>query len=291
MNKRDIRLRRDYLYRKNLEGQELIQHEHKRLLSQSLASGKSTLPTELYNTATNIHKQLQYDDTVHNTVNTHVDDEYNTAGNIDPKILLTTSRTPSTRLINFVKELSLCIPHSIRINRGNTKINELLQQTRQHEFTDIIIIHEHRGEPDGMIISHLPYGPTAYLSLSNVVMRHDITNDKLSTISEQLPHLVFNGFTSKLGQRTSNILKHLYPIPKSDSKRIISFTNVNDQISFRHHIYKKLMGKDQYELHEIGPRFECMLYQLKLGTVEMKDAENEWILRPYMNTAKKRKAM
>jgi U3 small nucleolar ribonucleoprotein protein IMP4 len=30
------------------------------------------------------------------------------------------------------------------------------------------------------------------------------------------------------------------------------------------------------------------LYQIKLGTLEMKDAENEYVLRPYMNTASKR---
>jgi len=38
-------------------------------------------------------------------------------------------------------------------------------------------------------------------------------------------------------------------------------------------------------------RFELVLYQIKLGTVDMVEAENEWVLRPYMNTARKRKAL
>ncbi len=51
----------------------------------------------------------------------------------------------------------------------------------------------------------------------------------------------------------------------------------------------KSAGHKEVDLSELGPRFEMRLYQLKLGTVDMAEAENEWVLRPYMNTAKKRK--
>ena len=35
--------------------------------------------------------------------------------------------------------------------------------------------------------------------------------------------------------------------------------------------------------------FFCRLYQIKLGTLEMENsADTEWVLRPYMNTAKKK---
>ena len=53
--------------------------------------------------------------------------------------------------------------------------------------------------PDGLIVSHMPYGPTAFFSLSNVVMRHDIPNT--GTMSEAFPHLIFHNFTTTLGQR------------------------------------------------------------------------------------------
>ena len=33
------------------------------------------------------------------------------------------------------------------------------------------MVHEHRGVPDGLIVCHLPFGPTAYFGLSNVVCR------------------------------------------------------------------------------------------------------------------------
>ena len=36
-------------------------------------------------------------------------------------------------------------------------------------------------------------------------------------------------------------------------------------------------------------KFLCRLYQIKLGTLEMENsADTEWVLRPYMNTAKKK---
>jgi U3 small nucleolar ribonucleoprotein protein IMP4 len=50
-------------------------------------------------------------------------------------------------------------------------------------------------------------------------------------------------------------------------------------------------SKDHFDVQEVGPRFEMKLYHLKLATIEMTDADTEWVLRPYMNTAKKRKTL
>ena len=163
----------------------------------------------------------------------------------------------------------------------------MVQICRAQEYTDIVIVGEHRGEPDQLIISHLPYGPTCYISLFNSVMRHDIEN--VGTMSEVFPHLIFNGFTTSLGERVTNIFKYLYPVPKADSKRVISFVNQNDIISFRHHNFTK--NHQEVELKEVGPRFDMRIYKIKLGTVDMEDCENEYVYRPFMNTAKRRKLL
>lgn len=118
-------------------------------------------------------------------------------------------------------------------------------------------------------------------------MRHE-TNVE-SHISEAYPHLIFHNFKTKLGERVATILKHLFPVPKEDSKRVMTFSNENDFISFRHHVYRKEKGK--VILKEVGPRFELQLYEIKLGTIEEKNTESEWVLRPYMNTASKRQAI
>ena len=154
-----------------------------------------------------------------------------------------------------------------------------------NEVTDLVVIHEHRGEPDTLMISHLPHGPTASFSLSNVVMRHDIPD--AGTVSEAYPHLIFNNFKTTLGERTMSILKYLFPVPKEESKRVLTFSNDSDYISFRHHVYTR-SGKD-VELAEVGPRWEMKLYKIMLGTIDHTDADTEWVHRPYMNTAKKKR--
>ncbi|KRX73228.1 U3 small nucleolar ribonucleoprotein IMP4 [Trichinella sp. T6] len=106
-------------------------------------------------------------------------------------------------------------------------------------------------------------------------------------MSEQYPHLIFHNFTSQLGKRVVNILKHLFPVPKDDSRRVVTFSVEDDFISFRHHVYKKV--NNEIILTEVGPRFEMKLYCIKLGTVEsLEAAETEWIFCPYMNTSRKR---
>ncbi|KAJ0038843.1 hypothetical protein Pint_23825 [Pistacia integerrima] len=98
----------------------------------------------------------------------HIDDEYANATERDPKFLLPTSLNPSAPLAQFVKELKFVFPNAQRMNRGSQVISEIIETCRAHEFTDVVLVHEHRGLPDGLIISHLPFGPTAYFGLLNV---------------------------------------------------------------------------------------------------------------------------
>jgi U3 small nucleolar ribonucleoprotein protein IMP4 len=133
---------------------------------------------------------------------------------------------------------------------------------KKSDFSDIVILNETRGMPDGMIVSHLPFGPTAYFTLSSCVLRHDIPECKPA--SQAFPHLILDGLNSKIGQRIARILQALYPTPRPDSKRVITFANNNDFISFRHHIYEK--NKGEVELSEAGPRFEMQPYEVRFIT-------------------------
>ena len=189
-----------------------------------------------------------------------IDDEYLRAGESDPKIMCTTSRDPSSKLVQFVKEMCLVFPNSQRVNRGSYTTKDIVEACRKNEVTDLVLVHEHRGEPDGLVISHMPHGPTAFFGLMNVVTRHDIQVKE--KVSEAFPHLIFDNFTTKLGARTKTVLQHLFPVPKGESKRVITFGNRNDFISFRHHTYTK-KGHKEVALSEIGPRFEMRLFQVR----------------------------
>ncbi|KAF9568967.1 Brix-domain-containing protein [Agrocybe pediades] len=287
MLRRQIRERREYVYAKSLEAQERQTYERKQQLKESLASGKA-LPTELKKGAKSLGKDLAFDEAQQEPT-THIDNEYSHAGVQDPKIVITTSRDPSSKLLQFSKEMRLVFPNSHRINRGNYVIKELAEACRANDVTDLVVVHEHRGVPDALIVSHFPHGPTVYFTLNNVALRHDIGSYKNSTVSEQYPHLIFENFTSKLGERIRDVLKFLFPVPKEDSKRVMTFANEDDFISFRHHVFVKT-GRE-VQLAEVGPRFEMKPYEIRQGTIEQNEAEREWVLSHYTRTAKKRSVL
>ena len=286
--RRQTRLRREYLYRKSLEGKSKSEYEQKRLVREALSSGR-TLPTELRASYDRLKSEIDHEDDVTSSVRTGVDDEYGDAGLTDPRVCVTTARSPSSRLKQFSKEMKLLVPNSTRINRGNRRVDELVESCRSEDFTDIVVVQETRGEPDGLIVCHLPLGPTAYFTLSGAVLRHDLEGGA-APMSEAYPHVLLNAFESDLGKRVGNILKCLFPVPKPDTRRLVTFSNNDDHVSFRHHVYSK-EGKDKVTLYKVGPRFEMRLYQIKLGTMDMKDADNEYVLRPYQNTPSKHKAL
>lgn len=284
--RRNVRLRKEYLYRKSVESKEAQMFEKKRMIREALQEGKS-IPTELKKEEEKLRAEIGWEDDRTETKAESLDDEYAFVGSRDPKVCITTSRDPSSRLKAFAKEIKLLFPNSQRVNRGNHKVPDLVDVCKANDFTDILMVMETRGEPDGLVISHLPFGPTAYFTLRNCVQRHDI--EGVGTMSEAFPHIILNNFESKLGRRLGNVLKCLFPVPKPDSKRVVTFSNDDDHISFRHHMFDK-QGKE-VTLQEVGPRFDMQLYKLKLGTIEQAEADNEYVLRPFMNSAKRRKVL
>lgn len=143
MLKRQTRQRREYLYRKQLELANAQTNKNKIRLKQALADGKQ-LPSDLIRDAHSLEKELQFDT---NNDSTQIDDEYQRAGEMDPKILITTARDPSSRLTQFSKEMKLMFPNSQRMNRGNYVISDIVDACRKNDATDLIIFHEHRGQP------------------------------------------------------------------------------------------------------------------------------------------------
>uniref|UniRef100_A0A1B6DSS8 Brix domain-containing protein n=1 Tax=Clastoptera arizonana TaxID=38151 RepID=A0A1B6DSS8_9HEMI len=296
MLRRQARLRREYLYRKSMEDRQRKIQEKKNRIKHSLETGVPIEPN-LKKSALNLVDKIAWEDqgpqlasavgTEEGGGGSQEDDEYRWAGVENPKIMITTSRDPSSRLKMFVKELRLIFPNSQRMNRGNYEMKQMIHACRANDVTDFIIVHEHRGVPNSLTITHLPYGPTAYFTITDVTMRHDIPD--IGTMSEQYPHLIFHNFLTNVGLRIMKILKHLFPVPKEDSRRVITFANHDDYISFRHHIFKKINGKD-VELCEVGPRFQLKPYDIKLGTIDSADtAESEWALRPFLNTSAKKR--
>ena len=50
-------------------------------------------------------------------------------------------------LLFLLQELRLIFPNAQRLNRGNYVMSQLVQACTANDITDLIIIHEHRGDP------------------------------------------------------------------------------------------------------------------------------------------------
>lgn len=52
------------------------------------------------------------------------------------------------------KEMTHVFPNSLRINRGRYVLEDLVDISRRNNVTDLIILHEHRGEPGADIYAY-----------------------------------------------------------------------------------------------------------------------------------------
>jgi U3 small nucleolar ribonucleoprotein protein IMP4 len=108
--RREIRLRKDFLYKKQQDAQQAIITEKKRKLKSALDEGKS-IPTEIAAEARKLNHDMELDLYAPGEEKSIIDDEYATVGFREPKICVTTSRDPSSRLKQFSKYVIL-YPHT-----------------------------------------------------------------------------------------------------------------------------------------------------------------------------------
>jgi U3 small nucleolar ribonucleoprotein protein IMP4 len=268
---------REYVHNKLVQSQREATDQRKERLKSFMDKGKK-LPRDLADDALGLLKATTYDDA--ESAAQAIDDEFAMIGVEDPKVAVTTSRDPSGPIKHFAKELAQLIPNAERVNRGASDLKSLMGLCRRHEITDLIIVHGTHGDPDCLVISHLPYGPTAYFSLQNVIMRRQIEN--VPPLTSAYPHLVFEDLSSNLGIRVKKICQALFPVPKPESRRIISFVNRTDWISVRQHTFKRVSG--QTELVEIGPRMEMRIFRIVRGPLDMPSADVEFALRSFIRT-------
>ena len=78
------------------------------------------------------------------------------------------------KTLSFVKELTRMIPNSTPLWRKNASIKKSVKQAINNNYTDILVINEDNRMPNGLLLTHLPDGPTAHFKLSNVKITKDI---------------------------------------------------------------------------------------------------------------------
>jgi len=192
-----------------------------------------------------------------------------------PKVLITTCDKPRSRTMKFAKQLQKSIPNSFVFYRKGLPIKKIVPQCVEKEFTDIIVINEDRKTPNGMLLCHLPDGPTAHFKITNVRLRREIRNN--TAASTHCPEVVLNNFGTRLGHKVGRMLAVLFPHqPEFKGRQVVTFHNQRDFIFFRFHRYI-FRNEKRVGLQEIGPRFTLKLRSIQHGTFDSKFGEYEWI--------------
>lgn len=205
----------------------------------------------------------------------------------EPRVLITFSEKPIKASRRFAAQLCKIIPNCSRIGRKNTSIKSIVTDAIKKRFTDVIVINEDRFEPNGLLLIHLPEGPTAYFRLSNV---QTANKKQMKELTSHQPEVILNNFNTRLGQTVGRMLGSVFHYqPEFKGRRVITFHNQRDYIFFRHHRYKFLNGKAA--LREMGPRFTLKLQSIQRGTFDSKCGEYDWTIfgkRHEMETSRRR---
>eukprot|EP00096_Caligus_rogercresseyi_P012409 TRINITY_DN518_c0_g1_i2.p1 TRINITY_DN518_c0_g1~~TRINITY_DN518_c0_g1_i2.p1 ORF type:complete len:417 (-),score=123.46 TRINITY_DN518_c0_g1_i2:51-1301(-) len=207
-----------------------------------------------------------------------------------PKVIITSGDNPHSRSITFMKELSRMIPNAELFWRNKSSIKKIIEGGVEREYTDVVIVNENNRKPNGIVISHLPDGPTAHFKISNVKTTPEMKKN-WRNITVHRPEVILNNFTTRLGHSIGRMLASLFHYePEFRGQRAVTFHNQRDYIFFRHHRYE-FKNTEKVKLKELGPRFTLKLRSLQKGTFDSKLGEYEWIItgrRHEMETSRRR---
>ncbi|KAK0395819.1 hypothetical protein QR680_001446 [Steinernema hermaphroditum] len=205
-----------------------------------------------------------------------------------PKVLLTMSPYARANTFKFCFEMKKCIPDAEVFTRKGVPLKKIIKQATEKGYTDVIVVHEENKMPNGIVISHLPEGPTAYFKINSLQFSKDIKGVGEST--SHLPEVIMNNFNTRLGHSVSRMLACLFPHdPNFVGRRVVTFHNQRDYIFFRHHRYEFKKNGDKAALHELGPRFTLRLKWLQKGTFDSRCGEFEWVFKRHeMETSRRR---
>lgn len=195
-----------------------------------------------------------------------------------PKVLITYADNPVTKTRKFGIELARIIPNALAKIRNRSSIKKMVKSAIRENFTDIIIINENNREPNGMVVVHLPNGPTAHFKLSNVRITKEIRRSHLE-FTKHRPEVILTNFTTRLGLSVGRMLGALFHHdPEFKGRRAVTFHNQRDYIFFRHHRYEFAKDGSRAKLRELGPRFTLKLRSVQEGTFDSKYGDYDWMI-------------
>ena len=191
--------------------------------------------------------------------------------------MITTRPRPSAELYQFVGDLMVLFPKAFLYKRESWSLKQITEFASNKKFTHLVVLSEKQKVCNGLTLSHLPNGPTAYFKVSNVKLCCDLKG--AGQITQHQPEIILNNFNTRLGHRTGRFLGSLFPhAPEFQGRQVATFHNQRDFIFVRHHRYV-FESEKKARLQELGPRFTLKLRWLLCGTFDTKHGEYEWFHR------------
>ena len=207
-----------------------------------------------------------------------VNDEFTQvlAGDVKPKVAVTTGLKPTNTSFDFVRQLLPVIPKSTYFERLDSAIGNFASKATDKGYTDLVIIKEDKRKVSTLTHIHLPEGPTAIYKVSSFIPSSDIP--KAGRCTGHNPEIILNNFTTALGLRVGRMLGSLFPhTPNFVGRQVVTFHNQRDFIFFRFHRYVFSASREKARLQELGPRFTLKLRALQKGVFTSPDeAEHEF---------------
>jgi len=80
-----------------------------------------------------------------------------------PRVIITSSRDPSTRMRQFLNDLEESLPDSARINRGRTSLRDLIEKAAYLGAVSVIYVTSRRGNPGGLMFMRIRSGRATWL--------------------------------------------------------------------------------------------------------------------------------
>jgi ribosome production factor 1 len=218
------------------------------------------------------------------------------AGDRPPHVLITTSYKPSKPMYAFLSEMLEVLPRATYYKRQGYPLKKICKYASERGFTDVMVFNEDRKNINGLLLVHLPDGPTARFRLSSLKLGKDIQGHGRATTHK--PELVLNNFDTRLGHRLGRMFASLFDQqPTFKGRRVVTFHNQRDFVFFRHHRYifeekdvkqrnssgsngkptVKVNKQVKARLQELGPRFTLKLDALQAGMFDTKGGEFEWV--------------
>ncbi|KAM6938833.1 ribosome production factor 1 [Lycodopsis pacificus] len=285
--------RRHHLFLKlKLEKRKLKLQLKKKKKKEREALGDKAPPKEVPKT---IENQRVYDETTVDPQDEEIafdegTDEFSAYFNglTNPKVLITTSDRPRGRTVRFCKQLATVIPDAHVYYRRGLALKRIIPQCVARNFTYLMVINEDRKVPNGLVLCHLPDGPTAHFKISNARLRKEMKRrGKEPTLHS--PEVILNNFTTRLGHSIGRMFAALFPQdPHFVGRQVATFHNQRDFVFFRFHRYI-FKNEKKVGIQELGPRFTLKLRSLQKGTFDSKFGEYEWVLKRHEMDACRRK--